>query len=220
MQENTIKYWNTIKRGIYACPNPVLYRLINSVNITIDNKYILDLGCGKGQDLFEILRRGGKPYGIDIDVRAIQRINNFKKSNLYPIVHHGSIFDNTDIFNQSFDIIISQDTLYYLEDKNCNRCLDNVYKILKPDGIFVIKVITGDYSVINDKLVFDPKAICKTSENPIIYRNRDYYISLLNDKNFNIIAEKIVMESFLLHCESMRYMLYLVAKKNPIKNEK
>jgi len=217
LNDSIIQYWNKVNRADYACPNPILYRLLNSIGMVIKDKYFLDLGCGVGQELFEILKRGGKPYGIDIDDRVIKKINRIKTLNAlnYPIVYNGSIIENIENIFQSlsFDIVLSQDTIYYLDDKSFNKCLDNVNNILKRNGVFIIKVITGDYAVKNNQLVFDSKSITKDSGNPIIYRNKDYYIKFLMNNNFNIIAEKKVSESFFIHCESIRHELYLVAKK-------
>ncbi|MHC4309036.1 MAG: class I SAM-dependent methyltransferase [Planctomycetota bacterium] len=210
------EYWVTKNwEHRFVCPNSCLYRFISHIGIDIENKNVLDLGFGEGQELFEMKRRGARIYGIDINKRKFDEVNNLKGDNEFPVVLHGDISTDVNRFQVYFDLIFSQDVLYYLEEENLRLCLKNVKERLRPDGNFIFQVITGDYSIIDNKTIIDNKiegGNSKTvSKNPIIFRNKEFYISLLKNTGFYIVGEKIVNESFFSNCEVMRHNLYICA---------
>jgi len=210
------KYFEVVNRrsDIFVCPNSCLFRFISHLGIKIRNKNILELGFGDGQDLLEMRRRGGEAYGIDIDKRNVDEINKLRDSDGFPVALKGDISVDINKFKQDFDLIFSQDALYYLETSALISCLQNVKTKLKPGGKFLFQVITGDYAIKENKEVFDPNIILKHSpnpDNPVIFRDKEFYISALKDEGFTVIGRKIVKESFYANCESIRHNLYICA---------
>ena len=186
---------------------------MHHIGINIEKRNVLELGFGMGSDLFEMQKRGAKTYGIDVDERKVDDINKLKGNNKFPIVLHGNILTDIKKFNESFDFIFSQDVLYYLEENDLHLCLNNVKEVLVGDGKLLFQVITGDYKIINGKEIFDSKAILKDSGNPILFRDENFYLSCLKKEGFNVIAKKIIKETFFANCEAVRHNLYICCSK-------
>lgn len=204
-----IEYWAKIERPIFSCPNPCLFRFMYNVGINIEGKNILELGFGMGSDLLEMQNRGANTYGIDIDKRKVDDINELKGNRKFPVVLHGNIATDIKEFNQQFDLIYSQDVLYYLGEKDFIQCLENIKKLLTIEGKFLFQVITGDYRLVDNDEIFDQNAILKDSGNPILFRPEEFYISCLKSQGFTIIGKKIVKETFFANCDAIRHNLYI-----------
>ena len=101
------------------------------------DSFVLDYGCGFGQNLSALKREGyDKVFGLDIEVNAI---NFCEKAGL-----NVSILDSTDLrnpFNFKFDIII---LTHVLEHVKRDEIISTLYfirnKLLKVDGKLLIAV--------------------------------------------------------------------------------
>lgn len=105
-------------------------------------KKVLDLGCGTGYGTFFLSNVVENIVGIDISVDAINRAReNFKSQNLiYKVMDtHQLEFDN-----KLFDAIISFEVFEHLKDQN--KVLEEVKRVLKSDGIFILSTPNKIYS--------------------------------------------------------------------------
>ena len=134
-------YWKT---GYHA-PNvegfifrlkPVL--LDKHVNFKYKKKYeVLDFGCGEGANVNYLYERYGFiPHGVDIaelDIKNCKKKYNKFKDN-YKVIS-AKPQENDNFFNKKFDLIISIQTLYYLDNKDLKIRLESLKKMLKPNGV-------------------------------------------------------------------------------------
>jgi len=93
---------------------------------------ILCLGCGSGEECNEILKRGAdKVVGVDLSDKLIE-----KAKEKYPQIEFREM-DAEDLkFGDSrFDLVYSSLVLNYL--KNWDKVLSEVYRVLKPNGVFI-----------------------------------------------------------------------------------
>ena len=157
------------------------------------------------------MRRGAKVHGIDIDKRAIDDLNKIKGTQEYPVLIQGDIVTDILKFETKFNLVYSMETLYYLGDDLVMQCLENVRKMLAPGGHFLIQVITGDYALVDGEEKFCPTCILGDSNNPIAFRDREFYCSALESSGYTIEAERVVNESFFTNYEAMRHNLYICA---------
>jgi ubiquinone/menaquinone biosynthesis C-methylase UbiE len=97
----------------------------------IQNKKLLDLGCGFGYDLKYYENLGYEVYGIDASETMIELAEN--KKNLFV-----KSMEKTDFENDFFDVVISRHTLHYAED--IEPVFKEVNRILKKEGKFVFLV--------------------------------------------------------------------------------
>jgi cyclopropane fatty-acyl-phospholipid synthase-like methyltransferase len=111
--------------------------------LTVHNKHrILDVGCGYGcQDLFWVKNiDNAKIYAIDISEKQIehaikvQNENNISNKRLSYNV--GNALTIRDQFKFKFDTIISLESAFHYSDRPL--FFNNVYHLLKDDGVFVI----------------------------------------------------------------------------------
>ena len=134
-------YWKT---GYHA-PNvegfvfrlkPVL--LDKHVNFKNKKKYeVLDFGCGEGSNVNYLYERYGFiPHGVDIaelDIKNCKKKYKKFKSN-YKVIDAKPREDD-NFFNKKFDLIISIQTLYYLDNHDLEVRLNSLKKMLKPNGL-------------------------------------------------------------------------------------
>lgn len=93
---------------------------------------ILDAGCGTGL-LTKKLEKYGNVIGVDIDLNAIK----FAKRRISNIIQ--ASIDKLPFENDAFDIIISTDVLYH-QNVNEEKSLKEFYRVLKPNGLLIIKL--------------------------------------------------------------------------------
>lgn len=99
---------------------------------------IIDLGCGSGNDTLYLVERGKKVIPCDYSRNAVQ---NIQKN--FPEVERTECFDMTKglPFEDNFtDIIISDLSLHYFTERKTFEVLNEIKRVLKPDGILLFRV--------------------------------------------------------------------------------
>ena len=112
-----------------SCGNPVNHLKIK------EGQSLIDLGCGAGMDIFITKMKNpkvGTLYGLD---RLDSMLEKAKK------VRDNKKFDNIEFIKGelSVDIVISNCVINLEPDKQ--KVYDEIYRILKDDGMFVISDI-------------------------------------------------------------------------------
>jgi len=112
--------------------------IVDIVKIKKIRKYkkkgkILDVGCGSGDFLVNIKKRGWVVYGVDTSREACKLANEKLKQNIF-----NSELEECHFPDAYFDVI----TLWHVLEHvyNPNQLLTEVNKILKKDGILLIEV--------------------------------------------------------------------------------
>jgi len=121
---------------------PYLLYLIKKHFPKDKNTKILDLGCGSG-DLIYFLDKKGYEYieGVDISYQQIQLAHKLNIKN----VSFGDIYGNlASKKSNSFDVVVSFDVLEHLDNDELLVLIDEVYRILKKEGRFIIHVPNAD----------------------------------------------------------------------------
>ncbi|MGL6260170.1 class I SAM-dependent methyltransferase [Vibrio sp. WXL210] len=102
----------------------------------LDGKSVLDIGCGFGNFSQYAISHGAKCYkGIDISKRMISEALKLKTEKVD--FEDCSIEDYT-YPQEEFDLIIASLCLHYVKD--IQPVFQNVFRSLKPNGIFVFSV--------------------------------------------------------------------------------
>jgi len=155
-------------------------RLIPTIG-PLKAKKVLDLGCGTGR-LIERLRGAGELIGADI---SEEMLNLARRK--YPDVK----FVQTDILStqfadEEFDVVVSAFVIVHLKD--LRKAFNEVNRILKKDGIFVLTNINQRKA---PKLQID-------SKNKIViksfYHMPEHVNEALEDCFFKIESEEFVEE--------------------------
>lgn len=94
---------------------------------------ILDAGCGTG--LFaKKLGKFGKVLAIDINKIAVRLA---KQRGV--LATRASIVD-LPFTNETFDLVVSIDVLYHKDVKSDQKAIKEIYRVLKPGGLLILKV--------------------------------------------------------------------------------
>jgi 2-polyprenyl-3-methyl-5-hydroxy-6-metoxy-1,4-benzoquinol methylase len=143
------KFWNRV----YDAPNveSFIFRLKPKLlDLFINPKKklkVLDYGCGEGSNIHYLIKKYRYDgYGVDISepsIKNCQKKINKKKFKLIDFDVH----QNDNFFNKKFDLIISIQVLYYLNDLDLKNRLISLNKMLKPGGyvFFTMKSTKSDY---------------------------------------------------------------------------
>ena len=106
---------------------PVAERLIERYDIT-ENDRVLDVGCGKGYLLFEMmqLRPGLSVSGLDVSRYALTHA----KPEVTPFLQHGSA-DALPFQDASFDVVLSLGTLHNLSLPEASRSFAEIRRVAR-----------------------------------------------------------------------------------------
>ncbi|MBP3610815.1 MAG: class I SAM-dependent methyltransferase [Lachnospiraceae bacterium] len=105
-----------------------------------EQAHILDIGCGNGKMLGYLQEKTGAwIHGFDYSGQAIQTAQK-----LYPVKaeFREGIIGEVEYEWESFDVIISMDTMYFAKDMAA--FVAQVKRWLKPDGVFFVGYQEGD----------------------------------------------------------------------------
>ena len=105
---------------------------------------VLDVGCGEGRHIFGILNEFENVYcyGLDQDIPSLDKCKEglefFKE-----LDSNGTVFQQGSIYQlpfkeNFFDLIICSEVLEHLDDYHA--AIDEIYRVLKPDGKFLSSV--------------------------------------------------------------------------------
>jgi len=127
------KYENTIDDRVRVC-----FRKISTLIKPIQDKKILDLGCGPGDFSQELFSKGADVIAIDKSKKWIDlcKIKHKESKSLKFITASGS--NLSFIKTKSIDVVIMNLVLPNVESPNdVKKIFSEVSRVLKKDGIFV-----------------------------------------------------------------------------------
>jgi len=124
------------------------HRHILQYELGITDGKILDYGCGTGTHLLYFKRNGFTPYGCDISPTAIstcRRRMPAYRDNFHVIPPLPNL---RRLFPPSFDVVFSNQVLYYLDDADLRNIVGQFHDILAKGGIVFVTMMapTNYYS--------------------------------------------------------------------------
>lgn len=113
-----------------GCGNPIQNAKLK------EGEWLLDLGCGKGVDVFKAARElngTGKAVGIDRLPEMIEKANAIRDKRHFDNADFVvSDIDNINLPDYTFDVVISNCVINLLEDKE--KVYREIFRVLKPGG--------------------------------------------------------------------------------------
>jgi 2-polyprenyl-3-methyl-5-hydroxy-6-metoxy-1,4-benzoquinol methylase len=102
----------------------------------IENKEILDLGCGNGDFTYKLKDKGANVLGIDISPQMYQ-----KAKQKYPNVDFELVDFTSEDFSHErrFDVIVLELVVMFVND--IDALLENINKVMKEDSKVIIAII-------------------------------------------------------------------------------
>lgn len=111
------------------------HRHILEYELGLSSGTILDYGCGTGTHLRYFEQQGFTPYGCDISATAIAKCKRL----LPAYADHFHVVPNSprlkDYFPGEFDLVFSNQVLYYLNDADLDQLIPQFYRMLRPGGV-------------------------------------------------------------------------------------
>lgn len=164
---NLIKFQKKFANTILPEYGPFLKRNEESIGFfkNIEDKKVLDLGCGEGQSLEYLYKKGAKEvWGIDISKEQIkkaqERFPQFKENfKVLPME------EELNLPNNYFDYVVSIFSIGYTS--NLQKTLNNAYKCLNENGELVISWTHPFYyclDIVEDKVVINKSYFNENSE--------------------------------------------------------
>ncbi|MGL5507163.1 MAG: class I SAM-dependent methyltransferase, partial [Paraclostridium sp.] len=121
VRDNEYNYNNLIE-------NPAMIKLLPN----LENKRILDLGCGYGNNCIEFVKKGAASVvGIDISSNMLDIA--ISKNNHKNIKYIKMDMNEINTITEKFDIVYSSLAIHYVE--NYKLLIANIKKLLNQDGI-------------------------------------------------------------------------------------
>ncbi len=172
-------------------------RLTNTL-ISLQNKIVLDFGCGNGAQTCEFINSGCKILAADVIRVHLNKLAEYLRSQnlstILPVQYDGA---HLPIANESIDVVLSYDVLEHVQDESA--ALREIRRVLKPGGEIIL-------SVPNKGWVFEthgarlpvlpwnrvpffswlPRIIHRRFAKARIYRKKDI-VRLLRDHSFEIL---------------------------------
>lgn len=134
-----------------GCGNPIQNAKLK------DGEWLLDLGCGKGVDVFKAAREmhgTGKAVGIDRLPEMIERANFIRDKRGFDNADFSvSDIDDINLPDNTFDVVISNCVINLLEDKE--KVYKEIFRVLKPGGRVSISDII-QIKKLPDDIIADP----------------------------------------------------------------
>lgn len=122
------------------------HRHILEYEVGLRGGTMFDYGCGTGSHLHYFLQHGFTPYGCDVSPTAIERC----KALMPAYTDHFHVVPSVprlrEYFPGNFDLMFSNQVLYFLNDRDMDAIISQLYDMLKPGGIiFATMIATTNY---------------------------------------------------------------------------
>jgi len=185
---------------------------------------VLDLGCGKGHYVNFYNKRGVDIQGIDKSLSMIKSAkNNYPNCNFKTGDFMKGMTYQSETFSHALSLYF---TIYYV--KNKKKFLENVYKWLKPGGIFILHMVNRDMfdPIIppSDPLVVvSPQKYAKTRITNSQVKFQDFMykanFSLIKNKNIAKFDETFTDDAT-NHVRKNEHTLYMEPQKSILSKAK
>ena len=111
----------------------------------IENRVVLDLGCGTGRNSNYLADLGNKVIGIEISKTAIS-VAKKRAKDMYLNVDYrlGDIGDKYEIESNSIDIILDVTSSNSLNEKGRDIYLNEMNRVLKTNGYLFVRALAKD----------------------------------------------------------------------------
>jgi SAM-dependent methyltransferase len=132
----------------------------------VRGKTVLDLGCGTGETLVPLAKRGANVIGIDISPDLIQLAGQRLSSyGVAATLQVGSAYA-IELPDESVDVVFSMALLHHLDLPPARK---EIYRILRPGGLFILREPIRFSRTMNSlrKLFPAPKGDISDYEHPM-----------------------------------------------------
>lgn len=156
----------------------------------IPNAKILDLGAGSGRTFGYFNEKGYEYIGLDFSNEMKKYA--YKIHDKFPYIVEDMIYIKKYFSNNSIDAIFAVYSLFHLPSEDLKKLLQDIYDILKVNGIFLFS-----YQVGNGEEMVDEPYLKENGKNVLYmnYNNNEEIKELLNLYSFKELFRKEKIEN-------------------------
>lgn len=105
----------------------------NERDFNLAKSRFLDIGCGSGDAVKELLDFGIDAYGVDIGFKAGKNLDSLVSNGRLQLIELEKY--RVPFEDNYFDVVYADQVVEHVQD--INTFIDEVFRVLKPDGFFV-----------------------------------------------------------------------------------
>ena len=173
----------------------------------IENKRVLEIGCGGGYYGIELVQQKSKWYGIDISYRMLRHCKEMFLSHGYLANLIQGDVSNLPIRGNSFDMILCVGVLSYFNKGEVGKLFNNMFEILVPRGKLITQTISFDpITWVRSRLPsFIPRPI--KVPGPLYPHNFKFIVRVLKRRGF-VLENIIQLKKFGIFPAGWIYVAY------------
>lgn len=111
-------------------------------------QHILDFGCGRGNLVLELAKRGSNAVGVDFSKDAVEFAQSYAKHFSEAVQQRVQFFQLTMHelqFERKFDVVVCNQVYEHLHDWELNILIEKFKRALKPSGVLMISTPNLNY---------------------------------------------------------------------------
>jgi ubiquinone/menaquinone biosynthesis C-methylase UbiE len=164
------------------CPEPEIYNRL----LTLDNKHILELGCGSAQITRDIATSGTNRNITAFEVDEIAYEKNLQIKDLPNVTFGLSGAQEIPLEDESVDVVFMFKSLHHVPPELMEASMHEIRRVLKPGGFAYISepVFAGDFNEIL-RLFHDERKVREAAFNTVRKAVDDGLFRLVEEIFFN-----------------------------------
>ena len=148
----------------------------------VKDSAVLDYGCGVGSSIEKVIKYSPKKiFGIDISEVSIEKAKKRAEKISANVFYQVDNCENTKFSDNTFDIVYGTGILHHLQ---FNRCLDEIFRILKSNGTLIFIEPLGTNPIINLYRKLTPESRSE-DEHPLLEKDIQYIKNKFSELKVN-----------------------------------
>lgn len=165
-----------------SCPEPEIYNRL----LSLDNKHILELGCGSADKTRDIATSGANRRITALEVDEIAHDKNLKITDLPNVTFGLSGAQDIPLDDDSVDVVFMFKSLHHVPLELMEKSMQEINRVLKTGGLAYISepVFAGEFNEIL-RLFHDEQKVREAAFNTLSKVVDDGLFSLVDEVFFN-----------------------------------
>lgn len=130
--------WNKANRNYLEIPDEEVVRIVNKIFVPKGVRKVLDVGCGTGRHAIYMLSKGLQVNALDSSEIALEIVKKIADEKGYEVTTRLGECTAIPCDDDSFDAVLCWGVIHYLSTEERKKCLDEIQRVLKPGGPFVL----------------------------------------------------------------------------------
>lgn len=155
MKENQEKVWDAIAWQWHHFRHQQFKDVAEEIEklVKLKKGKVLEIGCGNCRNLKTFAKAGFDCYGIDFSKEMIKYAKEYCKKHEFKVKLKKAIAQKLPFKSNSFDYVLNIATLHHLNKKEQEKCVKEMSRVLKLEGLALIAVWNIKKSKTQEKYI-------------------------------------------------------------------